>query len=51
MRSAARLASTSFAFMFDEVPDPVWNTSIGNSASQSPRATSAAAAAIASALP
>ena len=31
---------TSLAFMFDDVPEPVWNTSIGNSASQSPRATS-----------
>ena len=30
---AARLAMTSFAFMFDDVPDPVWNVSIGNCAS------------------
>ena len=36
--------------MLDDVPEPVWKTSIGNSASQSPRATSAAAAAIASAF-
>ena len=49
-RSLARLASTSLVFMFDDVPDPVWNTSIGNSRSQSPRATSSAAAAMASAL-
>ena len=26
----ARVASTSFMFMFDEVPLPVWYTSIGN---------------------
>ena len=49
-RSAASDASTSLVFMFDEVPEPVWKTSIGNSPSQSPRATSAALAAIASAL-
>ena len=36
-------------FMFDEVPDPVWNTSTGNSASHRPSATSSAALAIASA--
>src|SRR3954453_8775687 len=30
---AARVAMTSFAFMFDDVPDPVWKTSIGNWAS------------------
>ena len=28
--SPARLAITSLAFMFDEVPEPVWKTSIGN---------------------
>src|SRR4051794_27401775 len=31
--SRARLASvatTSLTFMFDEVPEPVWNTSMGN---------------------
>src|SRR5581483_5913486 len=49
-RSAARVASTSLVFMFEDVPEPVWKTSIGNSASQSPRATSAAASAIAFAL-
>ena len=36
-------------FMFDDVPEPVWNTSTGNWSSQRPAATSAAAAAIASA--
>ena len=49
-RSDASVAMTSLAFMLDEVPDPVWNTSIGNSASQSPAATSSAAAEIAAAL-
>ena len=34
--SPARLAMTSFAFMFDEVPEPVWKTSIGNWSSSSP---------------
>ena len=29
-RSLARLAMTSFMFMFVDVPEPVWNTSIGN---------------------
>ena len=28
--SPARLAITSFAFMFEEVPEPVWKTSTGN---------------------
>ncbi|MDT5173583.1 MAG: hypothetical protein QOG37_834, partial [Mycobacterium sp.] len=28
--SAASVAMTSFAFMFDDVPEPVWKTSIGN---------------------
>ncbi len=28
--SPARLAMTSLAFMFVEVPEPVWKTSIGN---------------------
>ena len=32
----ARSASTSFMFMFDEVPDPVWYTSTGNWSSQPP---------------
>src|SRR5262245_56885605 len=41
---------TSFAFMFDEVPEPVWKTSIGNWSSSSPAAIRSAAAAIRSAL-
>jgi hypothetical protein len=41
---------TSFAFMFDDVPDPVWKTSIGNWSSNSPAATRSAAAAMRSAL-
>ena len=28
--SPASVAMTSLAFMFDEVPEPVWKTSIGN---------------------
>jgi hypothetical protein len=48
-RSLARLAMTSLAFMFELVPDPVWNTSIGNWSSCSPAATSAAAASMAAA--
>ena len=44
--SPARLAITSLAFMFDEVPEPVWKTSIGNWSSNSPPATRSAAAAI-----
>ena len=43
------MAITSLAFMFELVPDPVWNTSIGNWASCPPAATSSAAAAIAAA--
>jgi hypothetical protein len=35
--------------MFDDVPEPVWKTSIGNWSSYRPSATSAAAAMIASA--
>ena len=31
--SPASAARTSLAFMFDEVPEPVWKTSIGNCAS------------------
>ena len=42
----ARVAITSLAFMFELVPEPVWNTSIGNWASWAPAATSSAAAAI-----
>ena len=37
-------AMTSFMFMFDDVPEPVWNTSIGNWWSWLPSATSRAAA-------
>ena len=48
--SPASVAITSFAFMFDEVPEPVWKTSIGNWSSSSPRAMRSAAAAIRSAL-
>ena len=48
--SPASVAITSFAFMFDEVPEPVWKTSIGNWSSSSPAAIRSAAAAIRSAL-
>ena len=48
--SPARVAITSFAFMFDEVPEPVWKTSIGNWSSSSPAAIRSPAAAIRSAL-
>ena len=44
--SPARLAITSLAFMLVDVPEPVWNTSIGNWSSNSPAATLSAAAAI-----
>ena len=44
--SPASVAITSLAFMFDEVPDPVWKTSIGNWSSWRPAAISSAAAAI-----
>src|SRR5512132_985542 len=47
--SPASSAITSFAFMFEEVPEPVWNTSIGNWSSCSPLATSSPAFAIRSA--
>ena len=47
-RSVASAASTSFAFMFDDVPEPVWYTSIGKCASHWPSATSSALAAMAS---
>ena len=47
-RSPASVAITSFAFMLDEVPDPVWKTSTGNCSSQRPSTTSPAADAIAS---
>ncbi len=46
-RAVASVAITSLAFMFELVPDPVWNTSTGNCSSCSPAATSSAAAAIA----
>ena len=42
-----RFASTSLTFVFVDVPDPVWKTSMGNWSSWRPAATSAAAAAIA----
>src|SRR5882757_509226 len=42
----ARVAITSLAFMFEEVPEPVWNTSTGKCSSCCPSATSSAAAAI-----
>ena len=48
--SPAMFAMTSFAFMFVEVPEPVWNTSIGNCASCLPAAISAAAFSIRVAL-
>src|SRR6187200_1257756 len=41
---------TSFAFMFEDVPDPVWKTSIGNWSSNSPLAIRSPAAAIRSAF-
>ena len=43
-------AITSFAFMFEDVPDPVWNTSTGKASRCLPAATSSAAATIASAV-
>ncbi len=49
-RSVARVASTSLVFMFVEVPEPVWNVSMGNSASHSPFTTSSAAETIAFAM-
>ena len=48
-RRAASVASTSFMFMFEDVPEPVWNTSTGNWSACSPRTTSSAATSIASA--
>src|ERR1700722_18745880 len=41
--SPASVAITSLAFMFVEVPEPVWNTSIGNCSSCLPAAISPAA--------
>ena len=49
--SPARLAITSFAFMFDEVPEPVWKTSTGNWSSCLPSPISSPAFAIFSAMP
>src|SRR5690348_11129289 len=49
--SPASVAITSLAFMFDDVPEPVWKTSIGNWSSSSPAAIRPAAAEIRSALP
>ncbi len=48
--SPARFAMTSFAFMFDEVPEPVWKTSTGNCSSCSPAAIASPAAAMLSAM-
>jgi hypothetical protein len=47
--SPARLAMTSLAFMFDEVPEPVWKTSMGNCSSCSPSPTASPALAMRSA--
>jgi hypothetical protein len=44
------LAITSFAFMLVCVPEPVWNTTSGNSASSLPSITSCAARSISAAL-
>ena len=44
---AARVASTSFMFMLDDVPEPVWKTSIGNASTCSPSTIVAAASRIA----
>ena len=46
-RRLARVATTSLVFMFDEVPEPVWKTSMGNWLSCPPAITSSAAATIA----
>ena len=48
--SVANAAITSLAFMFDDVPDPVWKTSIGKCSSHFPSATSVAASAMALAM-
>ena len=48
--SPASAAITSFAFMFEDVPEPVWKTSIGNWSSNSPAAILSPAAAIRSAF-
>ena len=49
--SPASEAITSFAFMFELVPEPVWKTSIGNWSSCSPLAIASPAAAMRSAFP
>ena len=46
--SMARLEITSLAFMFDWVPDPVWNTTSGKWSSSVPAITSSAARQISS---
>src|SRR5262249_47034152 len=48
-RRLASVAITSLAFILDEVPEPVWNVSIGNWSSYAPVATSFAAASMAAA--
>src|SRR5256714_7568993 len=47
--SPASDAITSLAFVFEDVPEPVWKTSIGNWSSCSPAATASPAVAIRSA--
>src|SRR5260370_37520220 len=46
----ARLAITTLALVLVEVPEPVWYTSIGNSSSHLPSATSSAAWTIAATI-
>ena len=48
--SPASVAITSFAFVFEDVPEPVWKTSIGNWSSSSPAAMRSPAAAMRSRL-
>jgi hypothetical protein len=48
--SPASVAITSFAFMFEDVPEPVWKTSIGNWSSCWPSPTSSPARAMRSAM-
>ena len=48
--SPASAAMTSFAFMFEDVPEPVWKTSSGNWSSSSPAPMRSPAAAMRSAL-
>ena len=49
-RVDASRAMTSFAFMFELVPEPVWNTSMGNWSACMPFATSSALASMAFAI-